>query len=538
MALATAGCNDWLDLKPNNEQVSDDYWQSKEDVEAVIASGYYYMRTAAPDLLAWGELRGGTVTFVSGTEDRLKMQNFDILPSSSVCDYSKLYQIINMANSVLKNAPGVQTVDETYYTAVLNSHLCEAYFQRAYAYSILVKNWREVPLVLSAYDTDEADFELPKSSEEEIVAQIKADVLAALKTGAAKAYYEEEWQTKGRATKWALYALMADICLWNHDYEECILYCNEILNATDAMRPAFITSTARWYEIFYPGNSNESIFELNWDGGAFGQTNSFQSVFGQEYTSTGYAISQRAQEQMRQETAEVLQQGADANGRVGRMLLATYVCGATASGYNAWQTAPNYFVWKYRGSDVVDVTNVRPNGNDANYILYRVADVMLMKAEALTMSGPASWGAAVRLINQIRVRAGLPPYLAEDDAFEASLESLDELTLLNEVLEQRDMEFVAEGKRWYDVLRLARYDAAFSPQDDLGRGNAPAADKRPMNGYMKEAANLILAGNRTTSPAQLRSVLSNPWAWYLPIPQNDVLTNENMVQNPYYSTAK
>ena len=44
MLTTTTSCNDWLDLKPNNEQVTADYWKSKEDVEAVIASGYYYMR--------------------------------------------------------------------------------------------------------------------------------------------------------------------------------------------------------------------------------------------------------------------------------------------------------------------------------------------------------------------------------------------------------------------------------------------------------------------------------------------------------------
>ena len=43
-SVALTSCNDWLDVLPNNEQVTDDYWKSKEDVEAVIASGYDYMR--------------------------------------------------------------------------------------------------------------------------------------------------------------------------------------------------------------------------------------------------------------------------------------------------------------------------------------------------------------------------------------------------------------------------------------------------------------------------------------------------------------
>ena len=47
-SLLFTSCNDWLDVLPNNEQVTDDYWKSKEDVEAVIASGYYYMRQCVP----------------------------------------------------------------------------------------------------------------------------------------------------------------------------------------------------------------------------------------------------------------------------------------------------------------------------------------------------------------------------------------------------------------------------------------------------------------------------------------------------------
>jgi len=37
--MALTSCNDWLDVKPDNEQVTPEYWQSKEDVEAVITSG-------------------------------------------------------------------------------------------------------------------------------------------------------------------------------------------------------------------------------------------------------------------------------------------------------------------------------------------------------------------------------------------------------------------------------------------------------------------------------------------------------------------
>lgn len=190
-------CDGWLDVLPNNEQVTDNYWQSKEDVEAVIASGYYYMRQCVHTLIKWGELRGGSLYAVSSSD--AKLQDFSMTPSHPLCDWSDIYKVIGMANSVIMYAPGVN--DKTYYEAIRNAHLSEAYFMRAYCYLLLVKNYRDVPLVLQAYVNDKASFDMAKPTESEVLAQVKADVLAALELGAAKGTYEEEWQTKGRVTK-------------------------------------------------------------------------------------------------------------------------------------------------------------------------------------------------------------------------------------------------------------------------------------------------------------------------------------------------
>ena len=43
MLTTATSCNDWLEVKPNNEQITDDFWKSKEDVESVILSGYVYL---------------------------------------------------------------------------------------------------------------------------------------------------------------------------------------------------------------------------------------------------------------------------------------------------------------------------------------------------------------------------------------------------------------------------------------------------------------------------------------------------------------
>ena len=388
---------------------------------------------------------------------------------------------------------------------------------------------------------------LPKASESQIVAQIKKDVESALATQSAKGYYEEEWQTKGRATKWALYALMADVCLWNHDYDEAIRYANEIIDAKDVMRPVFIPEMTRWYEIFYPGLSNESIFELCWDYNRETKENNFTDKFASYQASSDgktdiYNFTRIALHKTVDEAFNVLKNHPELNieMRVGRMLNASYVASAMWSGTAYSQSTPA--LWKYRGTDIIDKTITRVH-KDANFILYRVAEILLIKAEALVMKGESSWKSAIELINTVRERAGLPLFidLSAPDADEA-IAALDQLKLLSEVMNQRDMEFFGEAKRWYDLLRLARYDSHFAPngtvEENEGIANETYLSANTFGEddfkYKQVALSHVIEGSMNTSASQLRSVLNNSWAWYLPIPQTDIDSNDRLVQNPYY----
>ncbi|HBL72750.1 MAG TPA: RagB/SusD family nutrient uptake outer membrane protein [Bacteroidales bacterium] len=499
--FSLTACSDWLEVLPNNEQVTGKYWKSKEDVEAVLASGYLYMRESVPTLIRWGELRGGTL--YSNNNDDTPLQDFNMVPTEPICDYSVFYKIINMANSVLKYAPAVKDIDDTYHEAVMRSHLVEAYFLRAFSYFQLVRNYQEVPLVLEAYVTDEASYVLAKSDEATIVDQIKDDLLNALASGAAKETFEETWQTKGRATKWALYALMADVCLWDEDYDRCIAYSDSILTATAAFRPVFMQDPLRWFEMFYPGNSNESILELNWDNQTYGQRNNFGSYFALD-AAARLKFTETAMQDFKDETALVMATDPTLDGRWGRTLMATYVhTSATPADYDK---SAYYFVWKYKGTDVADRDNMR-NAEDANFILYRVAEIMLMKAEALVMKGEGHWDAALAIINQLRTRASLP-------ALVVTTSEVDELDMLMHVLHERQMEFVAEGKRWYDLLRFGRLQEYK---------------------YKEQFINLVVTSNQTTNPQWIRSVLKNEHAWFMPIPYSETQVNPLLKQNPYYA---
>ena len=107
-------------------------------------------------------------------------------------------------------------------------------------------------------------------------------------------------------------------------------------------------------------------------------------------------------------------------------------------------------IWKYNGMGEDWEMKREGDNQDANFIVYRMADVMLMKAEALIrLEGTANWQEAIDLINQTRTRGEMASL--DIDPAETS-----ELDLLTALLEERDIEFAAEGKRWYDLLRLGR----------------------------------------------------------------------------------
>ncbi|MBR5963990.1 MAG: RagB/SusD family nutrient uptake outer membrane protein [Bacteroidaceae bacterium] len=526
-ALSAASCADYLDVVPENSQVADDYWQTGQDVERVLMGGYYYLRsTVEPYLIPWGEVRAGIVT---NNKSNTKLQTWQIQASNtSLCDWSTFYKIINIANTVLARADEACRADDTYSEAERNSHYSEAYFLRALSYFYLVRNFREVPLTTVAYENDNVVINVPKTSEDSIVSQIKADVLAALQTGAAKETFSTTWETKGRATRWALYALMADVCLWSGDYEECIRYADALLTANSPYAPRFLSSPTRasFMSMFNPGNSNESIFEIQWNYEEQ-QTNNLPHFFDDFYenASTSYVVCSGACEDFAREYVAIVGDVDDESMSTsesartlcasiigkGSMSGVTYSPGAIPSGESALG-----FVWKYIGSTSRDKKRTSVS-YDPNFIIYRVADLILMKAEALLLidGGEPSEthrAEALDLLNQLRRRAGYDEdTLAE--MYEREYEMSQE-ELLGRVLDERKLEILGEGKIWYDMLRMGRRD-----------------DNRYKQSLLIDQ---VVSYNNRASASWLRSVLNSDNALFLPIMSTEIERNPLLVQNPYY----
>lgn len=494
-----SSCTEWLQLLPQNQQVSDSYWTSQEDVDAVLNAGYLYLRGMVQDqLIPYGELRSGCIFSIRTN----KLQSFQVKPTDeSLCDWGPFYQIINVANVVLANASKAQKVDDTYEVEEMNAHYCEAYYLRALSYFYLVRNWREAPLLTVPFEDDSHTYQVPKASEADIIKQIKEDIKVALATGASKESFNTTWETKGRATKWAFYALMADVCLWSEDYETAIQYSDFLLSSTSVKAPKFLSTPThnKWFSMFNPGNSNESIFELQWNYQE-AQTNSLPVLFDNVNSSRLYQISTQLLTEFNFEygyTEENLLEAV-------RTMYGGYYTDVAAE---AFESSTKGFVWKYCGSKTLSDKRTQTY-YDPNFILYRVAEVYLMKAEALILRGESQedWAAAVDLINIIRRRSNL-----YDREFS---EDLKEKDLLEWVLYERRLELVGEGKSWYDALRFGR---------------------RNNNKYKSVfLIDYVTTYNKQAGESWLTSVLNNDDALFLPIAQSELESNIKLVQNPYY----
>lgn len=509
-------CSDYLEIYPENVQPTDEYWGSKQDVEATLFAGYYYLRDAVEThLIPWGELRAGCVS----ARGNNTLQRFEIKPTEkTLSKWTPMYQIINSANLVLKNAGKALTADDTYTQEEMNSHQCEAYWLRALAYFYIVRNWRDAPLVTEPFETDELTFNVPKSLEANIIAQIKSDLKTAIDLNAAKEKFNTTWETKGRATKWAIYALMTDVCLWNKDFDEAINYANAILESTSPSAPRFLSTPTHssWFSMFNPGNSNESIYEVQWSysklSGGQPQTNTLTTSFDPNQTGYKYQYSLGMIEEFRIEQQNLLMKYNNVitdNELYGRMMYGAYVTDQAVI-----DNANNAYVWKYYGGTSYNTRRMSVQEWDCNYIIYRVADVMLMKAEALIMRNAgknvADNEAAVDIINQIRHRTNL------DDGEVDSYSSLNDL-MQKGILHERLMELSGEGKAWYDMLRMGRY-----------------TDPNGECDFKQLFINSVVKFNKGTNESWIRSVLSNPNAWYLPINATEISTNALLEQNPYY----
>lgn len=496
---ALTSCDDFFDLRPTNEMVLDEFWQTESDVLSVTGACYRAMQQPGfmQRLMVWSEFRSDNV--IPGNNmgtDLIYIGSLNILPSNSFAYWGDFYSVINMCNTVEQFAPQVCERDPNFTREQLLSYLAEVKAIRAFCYFTLVRTFRDVPLITQATVDDTQETQVAQTDPDALVDFLIED-LKGVENFATPAWTSTEY-TKGRFTRAGVRALMADMLLWRNRYEECIRYCD--LVTTDSANPlSLVGSSAYNQSVFVTGNSTESIMELQ-----FTRNNIPNYTLCEYYGTTGGHSGWGHQQMMAYDfTTRNLFSATDLRG-IDAFYSNSSLAAFPIKKYLAYRN--ELTTSNVRESDYVPV-----DGGASNWILYRLPDVMLMKAEALVESG-GSLQDAFDIVSAIYDRAN--PEAGAGSLSFSNYNTTDRMRDL--VFDERQRELLFEGKRYFDILRRINRDRSqFSTI---------------VNTY-------LLPKYSSLDQSTVTSKLSELNALYLPIKDTELRANRLLKQNPFYQVS-
>ncbi|QNK62201.1 RagB/SusD family nutrient uptake outer membrane protein [Pedobacter sp. PAMC26386] len=351
-------------------------------------------------------------------------------------DWSSLYGDIKNANEVLENIPKVAdpALD---INDRRNQILGEASGIRAYQYFNLVRLFGAVPLILKT-PSNLTETQQPKATIEQIYAQIIKDLEFAITHTAATA------ANKGIVTKGVANALLAKVYASkpNPDWAKVNQYCD----ATIAGGYTLFTSFNGLFDSANKNNS-ESIWEMQYQGYGGEHGNWMPGVI----TGTGWKRFNTP--------SNDLVKAYDDEGDLIRKNASILFKDVSSDGWsdNYWSKNNYPFINKYRADDKSD-----------SYMI-RLADIILLKAEALNETSAAGWSQSKVLVDQIRTRVKLGGTPAANQA-----------AMRLAIEKERRLELAFEGHRWFDLLRTNRAIVVMNAQLD-GKGASLNYNVTPAN---------------------------------------------------------
>ena len=181
----------------------------------------------------------------------------------------------------------------------------------------------------------------------------------------------------------------------------------------------------------------------------------------------------------------------------------TYIGGINRPGGATVQTQTGYYLRKFMGH-FENTTTYEDHYHDLIY--FRYADILLMYAEAMNeFAGPSDDVFAA--VEKIRQRAGLNPYTLDHSISKDSLRTV--------IRNERRKEFAFEEQRYWDIRRWKIAGQVYNdaPLHAMNIINSP-------NGFVYNIQPVLTTG------------FDESKMYFYPIPYNEVVSNENMRQNP------
>ena len=570
-SLMLVSCVETLIL-PNDKTVEEDFWKSKSDVQLMVNGAYQRMlnEDVISRLIVWGDLRSEEVVPVAtltGTlqEDLTEINLGNTQVDNQFAEWAPIYAVINRCNLVLDKAAAVMSEDPSYTEGDYNADCSQMLALRSLCYFYLVRNFRDVPFIVNSFTDSSQDRNILQTAPDSILSHCLRDLAVAERNAISASAYLD-WRRVGYMTRDAINALRADIALWlgsvKHDasyYEQAIEFCDKVIESKKGQHikgrgevedKEFWLSNGRtaYTELFISKNAEESIFELQFqtDPTTINANTAIAKYFNHNANNTSSPPYLYASSIFIAGTGEVFKSTNSTGGATDwRGLMSTYNSSVSVGDFDGLEirkyvsAKSNYFpattAVAYKDNKSSDDTYAK--STNMNYIIYRLTDVMLMKAEALTAlatddADVEHLQAAFNLVREVNLRSREN----ETDAllwatFSTSGDVMKSIETL--VLAERLRELCFEGKRWYDLMRYSYrhmdgvdYSTTLADQSDRGVESVATYDE--MLNLMKRK--LAGKGNAVAAKIDTESKL------YMPIPLSDLNICPTLRQTPGYSS--
>lgn len=442
-AAFITSCKKAIEAEPVSTITAASFWKKQDDVTGGLRGMYLQLRGssttagATSDLFFLGEGRSEVLTIgTAGTTGLDRYYNNTLNVSNPGPNWMQFYSTINAANLIIKYVPAISFSSED----ARKSALAQAYTMRAFVYFVLARSWGGVPIRTEPTESyDPVAIQIPRSSVQDVFKLIKDDLEQAI------ALFPSNSIDANR-TAWskpAANALKGDVYLWTGkllnggaaDFTTALAALNAAQTSTAQLLP-------NYSDIFnYNNKTNAEImmavrFQIN-DGAS-------SNYWANMYVSTLSNVP----------AATTTLVGALGVGNTGNNIMQISKLVRDQFTTDDQRRAGTFFeIYDNAGRYVTSITTKGAGmvqGGVRNFftdvILYRYADVLLLKAEAKNAleQDPS---AEINLVRQRAYGASFSSHVYVNGTRDQNDAA---------ILKERLLELATEGKRWWDLVRFGQ----------------------------------------------------------------------------------
>lgn len=411
MIMVVSCGEDFTILAPQSERNVENFYRTDTDFSTAINGAYAGLASNSAygrNYMLLHEMRsdntsnGGGATGLAESLERITL--FEELASARELEttWATAYSTIARTNTILDRIGDAQLDNPALGERISG----EALFIRSLVYYNLAVTFGNIPLQLK--EVTSPNVTITQVSAGDVYAQIAGDLLTA--EGLLPVSYTGG--NIGRVTKGAAATLLGLVELSAGNKSQAVAALQRVVNSNQYR---LIPNYANIWGVSNENNV-ESIFEIQYKSGGAGTGSGFTEYYSPDLSNSGGVGGGNVPQDVNDATLAIFEDD-DQRGMGGSF-------GLTVAG--------NEYLSKF------DANQPNPFDSDANFIVFRYADVLLMLAEAVGESAQG-WG----YINQVRQRAGLTV------AAETLPGTYNQILLL-----ERRREFVGENKRWPDLKRF------------------------------------------------------------------------------------